>query len=246
MALSQFVLFYLILQYRKIHQKCMGFTDKRIKLINELLNGIRIIKFFAWEEEFRKKVLTARDHELKAKKSRFFKAILLRSSSEFIPILIILVVFYVYTGANTLTASTAFTAIALFNILKGIFEELPLIISNNIQAMVSLRRLERLLNEEEVDINHNNYDDDGNDNDEVNNPQDSALNTNATSAITSVKKAATKTKFIGFVDNASFSWVKPTMDYRNNVISNPHIQNLNLSFPLNKFSIICGPTGSGN
>ncbi|KAI9305402.1 hypothetical protein BJ944DRAFT_239688 [Cunninghamella echinulata] len=245
MVLSQFVLFYLILQYRKVHQKCMGFTDKRIKLTNELLNGIRIIKFFAWEEEFRKKVLTARDLELKAKKPRFFKAILLRSSSECIPILIILVVFYVYTDTNTLTASTAFTAIALFNILKGVFEELPLLISNNIQAMVSLRRLERLLNEEEVDINHSNYDDDGGDNDEVDNLQDSALNTNTTSAMISAKKAATTIKFIGFVDNASFSWVKPTMDDRNNVISNPHIQKLNLSFPLNKFSIICGPTGSG-
>ena len=39
-------------------------TDSRVKLINEVLTGIRIIKFYAWERPFNKEVDKVREEEL--------------------------------------------------------------------------------------------------------------------------------------------------------------------------------------
>eukprot|EP01037_Dinobryon_pediforme_P034748 gene34748-40814_t len=39
-------------------------TDQRVKLMNELLNGIRVIKYYAWEAAFAERVTTIRIKEL--------------------------------------------------------------------------------------------------------------------------------------------------------------------------------------
>jgi ABC-type multidrug transport system fused ATPase/permease subunit len=46
-------------------EKLMSARDKRVSLMNELLQGIRQIKFFAWEENWEKRVLESREEELK-------------------------------------------------------------------------------------------------------------------------------------------------------------------------------------
>ena len=37
-------------------KKCSKFTDERLNQIAEILNGIRVIKMFAWEDTFAEKV----------------------------------------------------------------------------------------------------------------------------------------------------------------------------------------------
>lgn len=44
--------------------KLMKARDKRVSLMNEVLQGIRQIKFFAWETNWSKRILEARDLEL--------------------------------------------------------------------------------------------------------------------------------------------------------------------------------------
>ncbi|KAG8535319.1 hypothetical protein GDO81_028830, partial [Engystomops pustulosus] len=39
--------------------------DKRLKIMNEILNGIKILKLFAWEPSFEKQVQEIREKELK-------------------------------------------------------------------------------------------------------------------------------------------------------------------------------------
>ena len=46
-------------------QKVMDFTDKRAKLLQELLPSIKIIKFFAWEDPYLAKIHQVRDSEVK-------------------------------------------------------------------------------------------------------------------------------------------------------------------------------------
>ena len=39
-------------------------TDKRAKLLQELLGGMKVIKFFAWEEPFLKRIADYRKNEI--------------------------------------------------------------------------------------------------------------------------------------------------------------------------------------
>lgn len=42
----------------------MQHKDARIKMMNEILNGIKVLKLYAWETSFREKVLAIRQKEL--------------------------------------------------------------------------------------------------------------------------------------------------------------------------------------
>jgi ATP-binding cassette subfamily C (CFTR/MRP) protein 10 len=50
----------------------MQSKDLRTKIMNEVLNGIRVIKFYAWENSFVDKILEIRAQELKTLKSTVY------------------------------------------------------------------------------------------------------------------------------------------------------------------------------
>lgn len=72
-------------QIKKLKQ-----TDSRVKMINEMLNGIKVIKLYAWELPFKKLITDARNAELKLLKSVFS----LKSWSNFTWILTPFLVIY--------------------------------------------------------------------------------------------------------------------------------------------------------
>uniref|UniRef100_A0A4W3I1D3 Multidrug resistance-associated protein 1 n=1 Tax=Callorhinchus milii TaxID=7868 RepID=A0A4W3I1D3_CALMI len=116
--------------------------DNRIKLMNEILNGIKVIKLYAWELAFKEKVMQIRRKELKVlKNAAYFSAV-----STFTWILYVLV-----NEHNVLDAQKAFVSLALFNILRFPLNMLPVVISSLVQASVSLKRLRLFLSHEELD-----------------------------------------------------------------------------------------------
>jgi ABC transporter transmembrane region len=56
----------------KLRQSSMGWTDKRAKLTQELLTGVKIIKFFAWEIPYLNRIHGLREHELGSVSLFFF------------------------------------------------------------------------------------------------------------------------------------------------------------------------------
>jgi uncharacterized protein (DUF697 family) len=52
-------------QMFKMRQNSMQWTDKRAKLLQELLGGMKIVKFFAWEIPFLKRIFGYRQNEMK-------------------------------------------------------------------------------------------------------------------------------------------------------------------------------------
>ena len=49
----------------RTRRKTMEWTDKRAKLLQELLGGMKLIKFFAWEVPFLKRIAEYRKHEMR-------------------------------------------------------------------------------------------------------------------------------------------------------------------------------------
>uniref|UniRef100_A0A8C7RCW9 ABC-type glutathione-S-conjugate transporter n=1 Tax=Oncorhynchus mykiss TaxID=8022 RepID=A0A8C7RCW9_ONCMY len=114
----------------KLQEVQMKFMDGRIKLMNEILNGIKILKFYAWEKAFLEQVLGYREKELKAlKKSQILYSISIASfnSSTFL-VCIAFAMFGVYVlidDKNVLDAQKVFVSMALINILKTPLSQLP-------------------------------------------------------------------------------------------------------------------------
>uniref|UniRef100_A0A8C4HVT0 ABC-type glutathione-S-conjugate transporter n=1 Tax=Dicentrarchus labrax TaxID=13489 RepID=A0A8C4HVT0_DICLA len=135
----------------------MKFMDGRIRLMNEILNGIKILKFYAWEKAFLEQVLGHREKELKAlKKSQILYSISIASfnSSSFLIAFAMFGVYVTLDDRNVLDAQKVFVSMALINILKTPLSQLPFAISTTMQAMVSLRRLGKYLCSEELRVDN--------------------------------------------------------------------------------------------
>uniref|UniRef100_A0A674EA21 ABC-type glutathione-S-conjugate transporter n=1 Tax=Salmo trutta TaxID=8032 RepID=A0A674EA21_SALTR len=131
----------------------MKFMDGRIKLMNEILNGIKILKFYAWEKAFLEQVLGYREKELKAlKKSQILYSISIASfnSSTFLIAFAMFGVYVLIDDKNVLDAQKVFVSMALINILKTPLSQLPFAMSTTMQAIVSLKRLGKYLCSEEL------------------------------------------------------------------------------------------------
>ncbi|KAI1894334.1 hypothetical protein AGOR_G00114740 [Albula goreensis] len=139
---------------RTFQMENMKFKDKRLKMMNEILNGIKILKLYAWEPSFETQVQEIRDEELKVMK----KFAYLSSVSTFIfaaaPALVSVVTFAVFVSispSNVLDAEKAFTSISLFNILRFPLAMLPMLIASMVQTSVSRKRLEKFLGADDLD-----------------------------------------------------------------------------------------------
>uniref|UniRef100_A0A8D0HEU4 Uncharacterized protein n=1 Tax=Sphenodon punctatus TaxID=8508 RepID=A0A8D0HEU4_SPHPU len=139
---------------RAIQMKNMKNKDERMKIMNEILSGIKILKFFAWEPSFEQRVGQIRARELKG----LLHFAYLQSVSIFAfscaPFLVSVASFAVYVlvdETHMLDAQKAFTAISLFNVLRFPLAMLPMVISSMVQTSVSVERLEHYLAGEDLD-----------------------------------------------------------------------------------------------
>ncbi|TDH11131.1 hypothetical protein EPR50_G00057620, partial [Perca flavescens] len=124
----------------KLQEVQMKFMDGRIKLMNEILSGVKILKFYAWEEAFLRRVGFLRDGELGAlKKSQIFYSVSLASfnSSSFLIAFLVFAVYVLIDERNVLDAQKIFVSVALINILKTPLSQLPFAMSTAMQASYS-------------------------------------------------------------------------------------------------------------
>lgn len=93
-------------------------TDIRVRMMNEIINGIQIIKFYAWERNFAKVVDAIRQKELRAVKGTSYILASIHSLWVVAKIsLFLTLITYVYSG-NVLTARKVFIVSAYFSILQ--------------------------------------------------------------------------------------------------------------------------------
>ena len=143
---------YFLLKLSKLREENLKFTDNRVKLTNEILQGIRAIKSYNWEGPFSLKLQKIRDEELLClKRSANTRAILVSTLSA-APSLVAVVTLATYTLlGNELSPTKVFTSLALFNQLRFPLIFFPMLMNTLAEGKVSLTRLSRFLLADEVD-----------------------------------------------------------------------------------------------
>ena len=118
-----------------LRQRAMVWTDKRAKLLQELLGGMRVIKLFGWEVSalssaavsglillqmpFIEKISEYRKTEMKHIRSLLLIRAANNSIAFTLPILAAIVSFIVYAAiGHTLDPAVTFTALTLFQLLR--------------------------------------------------------------------------------------------------------------------------------
>ncbi|KAI9317309.1 P-loop containing nucleoside triphosphate hydrolase protein [Dichotomocladium elegans] len=143
------VIFYSSKLFRTVYMRTMSASDKRLEVMQEMLSSIRIIKFFAWEDQFRKRVQDARAEELKAVRNQLCMFTLIWNTFLIPSFLFMATVLYFYTRDQALTAATGFTVLTLFIVLRNAMDEYPTLVARFLSARVSAKRIEAFLYEQD-------------------------------------------------------------------------------------------------
>lgn len=128
-------------------RQASSYIDERVKLMNEAISGMRVIKLYTWEDSISQWIRKIRNTEL----SWFRKLACVRGSflsfffSSSVLVTFVTFMTYVLTG-HILTAQKVFTCLSLFNsvrIVMTLFFPIAITLMN--EGRVSIERMQRLL-----------------------------------------------------------------------------------------------------
>ncbi len=210
--------FFIAKQFTKVQKKVMAATDVRIHTTNEVLQNIRIIKYFAWEQRFGQIVNEKRAVELRALRNKYILWTGAATVWFGVPLLITFFSFLLYTVVEKrpLIPSVAFTALSLFGILRYPLDQLADMIAHVQESKVSVDRVEEFLNEDE---------------------------TEKYGQLLQGRKGENGDPIIGF-DKATLTWGGKDAQKANGQTSFRMID-MDIRFLIGRLNIIVGPTGSG-
>ncbi|XP_072883242.1 ATP-binding cassette sub-family C member 4 isoform X2 [Hemitrygon akajei] len=135
-----------------LRSKTAVLTDDRIRTMNEVISGMRIIKMYAWEKSFTTLITQIRKKEIaKVLQSSYLRGLNMASffvASKIIVFFTFLV--YVLLG-NTITASRVFVTVSLYGAVRlTVTLFFPAAIQTASEGMISIRRIKEFLILEEI------------------------------------------------------------------------------------------------
>ncbi len=133
-----------------LQKSLMKVKDERLKVNNEVLSGVKVIKQMAWERSFTDKIARLRGDELSNLRSYVIGQALSGTLWSTVPLLVAVATFAAYVASGRiLDVETALTSLALFEILRFPLFMLPQVINNLVEANVSLTRIESFLSSDD-------------------------------------------------------------------------------------------------
>lgn len=130
----------------------MKFRDEKLAIVTEALQGIRQIKYSAIERQWHERISSKRGQELDAQWTAYLYDIGLAACWISGPILLSAASLTLYAVIHhELTASVAFTTIAVLAQIEVTLAVLPELITNAIDAFVSINRIDKFINAAEIE-----------------------------------------------------------------------------------------------
>ncbi|XP_066299992.1 ATP-binding cassette sub-family C member 5-like [Branchiostoma lanceolatum] len=133
-----------------LRRECVKIVDSRVRMTSELLNSVKLIKMYAWEKPFTKRIQDLRKREAKLlQKAGFWQAMVVGIGPALMTVSsIVTFTAHVMTG-NDLTPEQAFTVLACFTILRSILMITPFAVRSLSEAIIATRRMKDLMIMEE-------------------------------------------------------------------------------------------------
>ncbi|XP_061621095.1 ATP-binding cassette sub-family C member 12 isoform X3 [Phyllopteryx taeniolatus] len=130
----------------KFRHKAVLMTDSRVRIMNEILNSIKLIKMYAWEDSFEKTISELRQREKKHLRIASYIQNANTSITSIIPTLATVLTFMLHTLLGwKINITEAFTTIAIFNAMRFCLALMPLSVKALAEANVSIARLKKIL-----------------------------------------------------------------------------------------------------
>jgi ABC-type multidrug transport system fused ATPase/permease subunit len=125
-------------------------TDQRVSLTQEILQSVRFVKFFGWEESFMARLDDYRNREIGAIQVVLGIRNAIMAIGVSLPIFASMLSFITYSLTNhNLHPAEVFSSLALFNGLRMPLNMLPLVIGQVTDALSSLSRIQEFMLAEE-------------------------------------------------------------------------------------------------
>ncbi|XP_029021322.1 ATP-binding cassette sub-family C member 5 isoform X2 [Betta splendens] len=126
-------------------KKCVAVTDRRVRLMNEILACIKFIKMYCWEDAFAQNVHKARSEERRILERAGVLQSLTMGVSPIVVVIASVCTFTLHMALGyDLTAAEAFTVVALFNSMTFALKVTPLAVRALSEGAVAVTRFQRL------------------------------------------------------------------------------------------------------
>jgi len=129
----------------------LQYSDARVKLMAEAMQGIKVVKLYAWEEAIAEKI-----DQLRQKEMRHLRVTLtLQAVNQTIlfvaPPAVTFLIMSMYAGlGNEVNVQNTFSMLAFINILRSPLTVLPMVVNMTSEAWVSLNRIHRFITLPEI------------------------------------------------------------------------------------------------
>ena len=124
-------------------------TDVKLHKISQLVEAIRHLRYYGWQDVWLSRIMESRQHELKLRIITSIWRTLISFTNTFASGMFPVAAFYAYTvwAGQPLRVDIAFPALQLFSMLESSLRELPNLITVLLNAKVAVQRLEEFMQE---------------------------------------------------------------------------------------------------
>ncbi|XP_076862008.1 ATP-binding cassette sub-family C member 5 isoform X2 [Brachyhypopomus gauderio] len=126
-------------------RKCVAVTDRRVRLMNEILSCVKFIKMYCWESAFTSSISEVRKEERGILEQAGYVQSLTTGTAPIVVVIASVCTFTLHMAlGNDLTAAQAFTVVAVFNSMTFALKVTPLAVRSLSEGAVAVKRFQRL------------------------------------------------------------------------------------------------------
>ncbi|XP_016378267.1 multidrug resistance-associated protein 5-like [Sinocyclocheilus rhinocerous] len=142
------------------HKRCVAVTDRRVRLMNEILGCIKFIKMYCWETAFANNIQSVRSEERRILERAGCVQSLTVGVAPVVVVIASVCTFTLHMALGyDLTAAQAFTVIAVFNSMTFALKVTPLAVRALSEGSVAVKRFQKLFMMEDRELISNRTED---------------------------------------------------------------------------------------